>query len=511
MSEARSINKKAIAIVITVITILIVLVGIYFAGNFILPNGIKASYQNKNCDQVLAQDNFYTSIYPAFMADQSVASLTSECALYSLGLEDEAKKTWQDAYNVYKTYTQSYPKGLFASEAQEHSATVLTALAKDQLAAKKYSDAIGNINLVLQSFGETSAAANAASLMPEVYIAWAKDQRDASDFAGAEATLKTLKAWAESAQKPDDAKSAQRELAHTYLAWGLAFQTQKQFEDAKAKLDLAISTDPEPLANAGPAMQAKTAQVKLFTEWGDTLIEKSDFTGALDRYQMVISLSPEKDQPAAKDMIANVYIKWAASLSSSEDFLGALNKIDDAAKNAATDARKKSVESAKTDTYTAFSKSSGSQAQKAMKDAIKTICEKNKKPDLPIFGLNKEHIFAGIYGVDDTLPDNVAAKTPGTLHYVACIEMTTETLARLDFFGIMTFVREKYTWNVTLRQVSSGEIAANTKVTGGDPPPIPEITRSNVLDYIFGGRFYRSRGSNPDAVTLANWLLTVMK
>jgi tetratricopeptide (TPR) repeat protein len=502
-------NPK-LKIAITTLVVLIVLAGIYLAGNFILPSSIKSSYQNKNCDQVLAQDNFYTSLYPAFMADQSVAALTSECALYSLAVEDEEKKAWQDAYNVYRTYTQNYPKGLFASEAQEHSAFVLTSLAKEQLAAKKYSDAVGNIDLVLQSFGKTSAAKDAASLMPKIYIAWATDQRDASDFSGAEETLKAFKTWAESAEKTEDVKTAQRELAQTYLAWGLAFQSQKQFEDAKAKLELAISSDPEPLASVGPAVQAKAAQLKLYTQWGDALIEKNDFAGAIERYQTVVSLSKSEDQSAAQDMITGVYIKWAANMSSKEDFLGALQKIDEAPKTVASEAGKKSIENAKADTYIAFSKSTGNQARQALKDAIKNICEQHKKPDLPIFGLDKEHILAGVYGIDDKLPDNVAAKTPGALHYVACIEMATETLETQIFFSAK-FVREKYSWNVTLWQADTGQMSATKNIAGGTPPPLPKLTFSNFLDYLLGGTFYRSRGSNPDVVTLANWLLTVMK
>ena len=510
MSETKPVNAKLVKIVIAVVIVLVVLLGIYLAGNFILPNSIKSSYQDKNCDQVLALDNFYANVYPAFMADPSIADQTKECALYSFALENEEKKVWRDAYNAYKTYTESYPQGLFVSEAYEHSAVVLTASAKEQLAAKKYSDSVETINLVLQSFGKASAAAEATSLMPEIYIAWAKDQRDSSDFSGAENTLKAFKTWAESAEKTEDIKSAQRELAQTYLDWGLALQAQKQFEDAKTKFDQAVSTDPEPLASAGPAIRAKAAQAKLYTEWGDAFIEKNDFAGAIDRYQTAISFFESKDQPLAKDQVAAGYLKWAANLSGSEDFLGALKKVAEAAKNTGTEAGTKSVESAKSDTYTAFSKSSGSQARQAMKEVVKNVCEKNKKPDLPIFGLDESLVLAGIYGVDDKLPENVAAKTPGAMHYVACVEMSTETLETKTFLWAK-LVREKYTWTVTLRQVDTAEIVITKSIEGGTPPPIPEINRSNYVAILLGGTFYRSRGSNPDVADLASWLLTVMK
>jgi len=509
MEQTKTSNPKR-KIILAIIAVFVVLAGIYIAVNLILPSSIKSSYQSKNCEQVISLDSLYTSIYPAFMIDQTTGGLTSECALYLLAVENEEKKAWKDAYNTYQVYTKNYPKGLFENEVQEHSAVVLTAWAKDQLAAGEYRDAITNINTVLQNFGTTEAVEDATALMSEIYTTWAKEKRASSDFAGAEETLKTFKAWAESVQDAEGAQSAQRELADTYLAWGLAFQGQKQFEEAREKLELAISTDPEPLAEAGPAVRAKAAQAALYTAWGDTLVEKKDFTGAIDRYQQAVSFSDEEVQPAAKNKVASAYLGWASSLSDSEDFLGALKKIEEAGKNATTDNGKASIETAKADTYSAFSKSSGAQARQAMKDAVKNVCDKKKKPDLPIFALDKEHILAALYGVEDKLPERVAAKTPAELHYVACVELTTETLQKTTFLWA-TFVREKYTWNVSLRPINTGQESTKKSIEGGEPPPLPQLTRSNFLDYLFGGTFYRSRGSNPDAVTLANWLVTVMK
>jgi len=500
-------RRTALFIVIAAVILLPLL---YLGGNFVLPAAIKSSHQGKNCALALSLDSFYTSIYPAVMVDKSIAVPISECALYSLAAGYEEKKAWQDSYNAYKSYAETYPKGLFSKEAHDQTAVVLTAWSQELLTEKKYEQAVGNLDLVFKSYSDASAATEAADLMSAVYTAWGTDQRESSDFAGSETTFKAFEAWAQNAKQTERAKTAQRELAQTYLAWGLALQSQKQFENAKAKLDLAISTDPEPLANAGPAAQAKTAQAKLYTQWGDDLIEKKNFAEAIERYKTVVTLSESKDQPAAKDAVAKGYLKWAASLSESEDFLGALKQVEEAGKNAATDSGKQSVESAKTDTYSAFSKSSGPQARTAMKDATKAACENKKKPALPIFGIDKDKILATIYGIDDSLPENVAAKTPGSMHYVACIEMNTETLQKTTFLWA-TFVREQYTWNVALRQVSTGEIAATTSIKGGTPPALPKLTYSNYLDYLFGGSFYRSRGTNPDVADLAKWLLTVMK
>lgn len=500
-----------VKIVVGVAALLLVVVGIYVAGSFIIPNSIRSNYQSKNCEQVFTLDSLYTSIYPpAFMADKSTSDLTKECALYTVAVEAEQKKERQDAYNAYNVYRQAYPKGLFINEANEHSALILTDWAIAQLAEKKYADAIGNLQLVLKDYGKSAAATEAVGLFSDVYLTWAKDQRERSDFAGAESTLKTFAAWAVDLDKTEETKQALRELAQTYLVWGQAFQTQKKFDDARAKIELAISTDPEPLSGTGPASQAKAAKAALYTEWGDTLLAKNDFAGALDRYQMVVSAVEEKDQPAAKDHVAEVYLKWADHLSSTEDFLGALKKVDEAAKSSGTENQKKVVESAKGTLYTTFSKSTGSQAVQAIKDAVREVCENKKNPALPIFGLDKEHKLSAIYGVDAKLPENVLAKTPASLHYVACIEMDTKTLQQMDFLWAH-FAREQYAWHVTLRTVNDPEKVSNTVIEGGIPPALPQITYANFRDFLLGGTFYRSRGTNPDPVVLANWLLTVMK
>ncbi len=515
MSNSTPANQKWPAIAISTAVLLLL---IYIGGIFVLPGAIKSSYQGKNCGLTLGLNSIYTSIYPATMVDKSIAGPVGECVAYAAGTTSQDKKAWQDSYVAYKSYAETYPKGLFSAEAHEQTAMVLTAWSKELLAQKKYEQAIGNLDLVLKSYSDT--ATEAADLMPEVYTAWGADQRGSSDFAGSETTFKAFEAWAQNAKQTESAKTAQRELAQTYLAWGLALQSQKQFEDAKAKLDLAISTD--------ASSQAKAAQGKLYTQWGDDLIEKKEFVEAIERYKIVITLSESKEQPAAKDAVANGYLKWAASLSKSEDFLGALKQVEEAGKNAATDAGKKSVESAKTDTYTAFSKSSGPQARKAMRDATKTTCEDKKKPDLPIFGLDKDKLQAAIYGVDDRLPDNVAAKTPSAMHYVACVEEGTQTVQsrrftwrKFEFIAPfprlkgrsyeVQWISEKYIWNITLRDIASGTVIAETSLEGGAPPPLPKPPATNLNDTLVGGEFQHFQGTKPDVADLAKWLLTVMK
>jgi tetratricopeptide (TPR) repeat protein len=504
----KSNRRTAILIVIAIVVVLLPL--LYGAGYLLFPLSIHAGYQNKNCGLALGLDNFYTSIYPAVIADPTLMGPVRECAVYTLATGSQEKKAWEDSYNAYTNYATTYPNGLFTAEVHEQTAVVLVAWSDDLLAQKDFETAQANLDLVLKSYKDTSVVSQAGALMPKVYLAWGQDLRGSSDFAGAETTFKALAAWAAAAKQNDSVKNAKQELAQTYLAWALALQADKQFEDAKAKLGLAVSTDPEPLSKTGPAAQARAAQAKLYREWGDNLLENKDFAGAIDRYKTAITLVETKDQPAAKDAVANAYEHWAASLSAGEDFLSALKQVDEAGKIAGTDTGKKAVEAAKTDTYTAFSNSTGAQAQKAMTTIARAACDQTAKSDLPIFGIDKDKILAMIYGVDDRLPEATAARTPGSLHYVACIELTTQRVQTKTFFWA-TLIREAYTWKVTLRRLPGGEAVATTAFTGGTPPPMPDITRSNYIDILMGNTLQRYRGTNPDVADLSKWLLGVMK
>jgi len=525
MSESSKDNPKTslqlqrIRLFIIMIVAVVIILGIgYVSGYFILPGLIKSAYQNKNCESVLSREDIYTSIYPSIITNKALVDPVRECAIYTLALANEDRRAWHDSYNTFNVYAQTYPDGLFILEAHEHSAVVLTSLAKDAMAHKKYAETMGNLNLISVDYNDTKVATDAANLIPEVYTAWGIDLRNSGDFVGAEKIFNEFNAWAQSGNKTENVNSAQHELAQTYLAWGLDLQSQKEFEDAKSKLDIAISSDPEPQSNSGPAAQAKASQVKLYTQWGDYLIEQKDFANAMGYYATAAKLSESENPASASDIIASGYIQWASGLTVQEDYFGALVLLDFAQASVATDLTKTSVDTARSDLYLAFSKSSSEQAQKAMMDAVKIVCEHHTQPSLPIFGLDSENVLAGIYGVDESLPENVAATTPSSLHYVACVEEDSK-IASTTTYPISTrafnpnaspgvvnvqFVRTQYLWNIILRETGTGKEIEATLIEGDDPPPIP----ANYFDHIRNPFYF---GPKPDVVILADWLLTVMK
>jgi hypothetical protein len=293
-------------------------------------------------------------------------------------------------------------------------------------------------------------------------------------------------------QKNDCATDAQRELAQTYLTWGLDLQSQTQFEDALAKFDLAVSADPQ--SQFDSAAKVHAGQSSVYIDWGNDLLEQDQFAVAIEKFELAVSKSDETKADSAGDALSNGQIQWAHRLSAEEDFHGALEHLEFAKGAAVSETMKKSVEAALQDTYLAFSTSSGPQARVAMKEVLKTVCEQHAAPSLPIFGLNEDSIRFGIYGVEEQLPAELAAKTPGEMHYIACITPDNKTVetrlhkklvldfGRYDFYTLVEQFRVQVVWDVNLLSTDTGESASEETFTGELPPPFSE-TGGN---YIYG-------------------------
>ncbi|HKI54384.1 MAG TPA: hypothetical protein VJ987_09675, partial [Anaerolineales bacterium] len=371
-----------------------------------------------------------------------------------------------------------------------------------------YSKAGDGIKFILENYGDTPTAADAEKLRSDLRMGLGTDLRETGDFAGSEQIFKEINAQAQENNQAEDIRSSQLELAQTYLAWGLDLQSQEKFAEAKAKFDMAISTDPDPFSGSGPAAQAKASQVDLYTQWGNYLIGQKDFANAMDRYETAASLT--EDQSKANDLIANGYVQWAAELSDEEDFLGALVLLDFAKERSTTDAAKALVDDARSDLYFAFSKSDGSQAQKAIENAVRIACVHHIQPSLPIFGLDVENVRVGVHGTDDQLPESVAATTPASLLFVFCVEENTKLVGTLTLpisttmFGggpgtvQITYANYQYIWNVVLREVSTGEEVTAFVIEGEEP--------AELIPFNIDVTTYSYFGSKPDIADLVDFI-----
>jgi len=521
MSESSKANGAAPQqhnrLFIIILMAVFILLGLgYVGGFFILPGMVKSAFQNSDCETVLAREDVYSRVYPAMIRNKDISGPVRECAVYALAIRNEETEEWRDSYDAFHVYSETYPNGLFINDAHEHGAVALMGLAKEEMSQEKYSEAVGNINALLDGYSDTAIASDAETLKSELHMALAVDLREAGNFVGAEQVFKEINAWAQDNNETEYVRSSQLELAQTYLAWALELQSQENFAEAKAKFDTAISTDPDSSSGSGPSAQAKASLADLYTQWGDYLIAQKDFANAMQLYKTAAMFSENDDPSAANDMIANGYVQWAVESINGEDFLGALVLLDFAQESGNSDTTKTLVDDTRSDLFLTFSKSDGEQAQKAIDNAVRIVCEHHIQPSLPIFGLDDENILAGVHGTGDQLPpESIAATTPASLHYVACIEEDTKVsgtltlpISNTQFGGSpgvtqITYANFQYFWNVVLKDVESGKEVETTIIEGIKP--------ADLIPFNIDIPTFNYFGAKPDIADLADWILTVIK
>jgi hypothetical protein len=473
--EKQSARFNKLIIVIPVIILALLVIGLYLAGLFSLPGSIEAAYQGQDCPKVRNLYGLASRFYSGILQTQpEFSDYSTECNIYLNARSLERRKKWEDAYNSYHDYEQSYASGIMAGDVHEHQAAVLLSWSEEQVRQKQYQEAVGHARMVLDGYSDTASAANAEKLFTETYVVWANSKKTEGDFASAESLLNEFKTWAKNNSKDEYVQIADQELAQTLLEWGTDLVDKQEFTPAEVYLQRSIETAPDNDTGKEIATQATAALVKLHTEWGTFLLAEKKFEASAEQFKKIVETAPAADQPAAQDLLVNVYIKWAAALSDENDFELALEKNKLAQANAATDAGKQAAETALQETYTAFGNSSKSQAQDAMKAAAEQICAGNK-PELPIFGTD-QMAHAYLYPPQTTpLPDEILATTPASMNYVACIlDAKKIYVAQTDWRGHNGEIHEiliqyKIAWEIGLIRVDDGETISQ-RVFAGDAP-----------------------------------------
>lgn len=503
-------SRSHTKIVILILSLLVLLL-VYGGGFLTLPVSILAKYRGKDCSSVLTMNRIYAGLYPQFSRDASLVKYVQECEAYTLAVSNEENEKWDEAYDAYQTYGRNYPGGLYADQVDEHSANALMKIVQDQVEQKNYEEALQNLDLIVTSYSDTSVSADALSLILSAYSSWGSDLRTAEDFEKSEQVFNDFKAWSQTNQKSDLQGTAQSQLAETYLEWGESLQAQKQFEEALAKFDQATSVS---AGSPFDTSKIKADQVKLYIDWGNDLLEQGNFPVAIEKFQLAVTQSA--GDASAGDALANGQIQWALDLKTKDDFRSALEHLRTANEAAMTDTMKQSVQSAFDEAYLALSNSSGPQAQRAMNDAMKNICDRHTKPEMPILGLNKETIRVGIYGFDPKPFGKLAAVTSSEAHYVACVKNEERIIARSGIFDfirvsnsvfltipIQEWLRIQIVWTITIRRSDTGEVIATKVFEGGIPPGFPG-KKVEVPDPNFTGK-------PPSINSVLQWIQSNMK
>jgi hypothetical protein len=252
----------------------------------------------------------------------------------------------------------------------------------------------------------------------------------------------------------------------------------------------------------------------VYIEWGNELVALKQFPSAIEKFERGVALLGESGDDTTRDALTNGHIQWALHLSAADDFLASLDQLDIAAELPSSPGMIENVETAREKTYLAFSASSGSQAMQEMQDALERICERGRKPELPIFGINKDLVGVGVYGMEIKLSEALAAKTPGEMHYVACIELQKNVIAEEMsytpiFLSSTSFIRVpmmrqriQVSWKIRLFDVLTASEVKTTVLRGGAPPAFPH----HSSDYTNG----RYEGPPPTIVELNTWLQSAL-
>lgn len=477
------VHKFNLKIALPILTVLVLLL-LYGAGFIALPIAILTSLRNSDCAAVISWNNVYTSLYPSSIQDQTLPAPVKECEVYMTAVALEEKAAWRPAYDAYQTYISTYPTGLYLSNVREHSALVLMNLIHEEVEGNQHEQALSDLTLILSTYADTSSAPEAWRLVPQVYTSWGTAFREADDFERAEQVFNEFKKWAQTNQKSDLEVEAHRELAKTYLDWGLVLLEHKQYETALLKLDQAVAADPQ--SKFDSASEVKSAQRKVYIQWADVFLELGEFPAAIEKFEKAVSLSDGESDDGARAALTHGRIQWAASLSTGADFKAALDQLKLAQNAAQADTSKQAVDAAFSETYLAFSRSTEIQARAAMREAVDMICKKKKKPELPIFGLNQDVVRMGISSGDAKLPSDLVAKTPGEMHYILCVDVENRTVdsreqqeivfktSKWYLYKMVTSYRVQLIWKIQLYKADTGERVAETTLIGGTPPPFAE-------------------------------------
>lgn len=500
----RKLNSKTL---LATLSILLLLLG-YGTAFLVLPVSILSQYQKGNCDSAISLHGTYTTMYPVFLEDSSLVDPVKECEVYIQAVWNEGQMHWQDAYDTYQAYLTTYPNGLYAKESHEHSAMALMHIAEEQYELKQYESVLSNLSLITSAYHDTSVNTEAWAFFPSVYTSWGSELRELGEFERAVQVFSDFRIWSQTHQQAESEAAASRELAQSYLEWGLALLSQKQFETALTQFDTAISADPH--SQPSFVKDIRSRQRQTYIEWGNEFLALDQFPSAIEKFERAVALQDENGDDVTRDALINGHIQWALHLNTLEDFHASLDRLEIAADLPSSPLMIEKIEAAREETYLAFSTSSGTQATQEMRDILERICEDGRKPKLPIFGINKDLVGVGVYGVDAKLSEALTPTTPGEMHYVACIEPQKKVVAEdMSFTPVIitntSFLhipllrqRIQVFWKVTLFDILTGREIKMTVLPGGTPPPFPTAR----ADYTNG----RYEGAPPTTVELNTWL-----
>ncbi len=448
------------------VLVLLALTSLYYAMGLILIQQINTAYYSRDCQNALGQAAIIKELYPpVLMSSVRVATAQiNECEAYSNAETEYNKKNWQSAYEDYSAYMGRYPQGIFLADSSSKAAEALYAWAQEERTAGNFDSALEKLNAITGKFSGTSEATNANGDIPEIY-----------------------------------------------LEWGKTLEASGNFDNAENEFKNVLRTDPNSQAPGSPSNQLQAILPEFYQKWAANLISQGKYEEAISHYESAHELISSDKLQTIQDGLADTQVKWALSMSGSGDFTGALAKIADARSAATSTAAQNESESGYQSILRDFSNSTGTQASQALNQAATDVCKSGQlsASELPIFGIDpqqKDVYFLGdsadTNGLNDQAASSLGAKSPASLHYVACITTSTITIQSCPYTMGYTLHNDQTFWQVELYDVVRGRYLGSTHLAGGNPSGCPST-------YLFtvGQDIATHTGPAPTYGDFETWLL----
>jgi tetratricopeptide (TPR) repeat protein len=527
----------------TVVTGLIVLLlGLYFAGGYGLANSIHKGYEDGDCQPALQLGQYLERFYPQAIAPFAEQALSNveECRVYTDATTLEDDEEYELAYQAYESYAKAYQDGRFSEQAIDNAAQNLFRWGESLLESGQTHQAIQTFNKLLKDYPQSGAAQSANQNLPEAYLKWAREAWQAGDYS--EGIQRMLLLHEQYPQSPAGLQTKTL-LPEIYLDWANVLWQEKDYEEAIVKLLQIKSAYP----TSGYLNTANEVLSEIYFEWGQELHEEKDYGNAVEKLNMAARLVSASNKDLANEIqecICSAHKDWAVALLTLKNFSGAISHYKTAGTHASTSAEKSNISEAVASTYLdwaqdlikknsfhealekielarkaskvaviearsnqtyddtvqAFSKSSGAQAKKEMEAVVPLICS-GKTVSLPIFALNPDEkkFFSAI-----NLPGELQAKTPETLHYVVCRSISERKIQTCgpyisQKYGTRHYI-ERYVidWKVTVFDVLTDKVLSQNTFTGSYPRVCRYTEQMSTKKLI---------GDSPDMKVLHNWLL----
>ncbi|HZU86194.1 MAG TPA: hypothetical protein VFF78_01850, partial [Anaerolineaceae bacterium] len=280
------------------------------------------------------------------------------------------------------------------------------------------------------------------------------------------------------------------------------YQQQGKFEDAAGQYDQFLTLFPDDPRVA--EVQEKLPDVYL--GWAENLIIEKKFEECEEKLNMILAdFATSTAATQVPTVMVSLQAAWGQELAQKSDFIQAIEKLT-AAKAGLTDAQLlKIVEEALNSAIQGLAKDDGEQGSQVLEEAILQACAYQTVTS-PAIGILTDSVHAVMCAKNLTLEDKYIPTRPGDFYYAVFVKEGYNEIERCPYgrTGAFTLIRQQVYWEVTIRNVVTGQVYQQKTFTGGTPNACPPQWYFDSLpDYLLG--------SYPDGNAVIKWVQGFLK